>query len=515
MSLLRTAFAALPLSLLPVFPAFALTAEEVWADWTRLAALGDVAITASTQRQGDRLVVTDIAIPVGPPEDQADLMLERIELVDLPDDTVSVVLPPSFPVTFKLRAPDPDFELVTLLASAPDFSLIVSGIGDQAAFDLKAPSLALSLKEIVPALQANEKAEVSLALADLSVEHRMDLVSASKSLSTKVSLGVVHGDALIHDEVADGPIELTVDLAGLAGSLDFFIPATLDEARLGDLDAEQNPLPILLAGLADGFLMRGEARFEGYTVLAKGGDQSQEFTVEYSSEAGSASAWLDKVSAGYELALGKTQSVMQGLPDTGLRTLSLGFDEFDYGLSIGIGDLVSPQEVRFHSQLANLTLPPEIWQLIDPTGAIQGTPMSYAIDVLGRYALAPEMLNPDWEHDPAAFPPVDLVDVTLTELSLNGLGVALAGEGALTFDETDLQTYEGLPAPDGKVTLTATGVNALIDRLVAAGQIPADELTAFRMGLMFIAKAGAEPDSLTSEVEFRDKGFYLNGVKLR
>lgn len=65
------------------------------------------------------------------------------------------------------------------------------------------------------------------------------------------------------------------------------------------------------------------------------------------------------------------------------------------------------------------------------------------------------------------------------------------------------------------MSFTATGVNSLIDRLAAGGLIPLVEVTGLRMGLMFIAKVGKAKDSLVSELEFRAKSFYLNGLKIR
>ena len=55
----------------------------------------------------------------------------------------------------------------------------------------------------------------------------------------------------------------------------------------------------------------------------------------------------------------------------------------------------------------------------------------------------------------------------------------------------------------------------MIERLSSAGMIPDEDLTGLRMGLMFIAKAGADPDSLVSQIEFRDHALFLNGIKLR
>jgi hypothetical protein len=506
---------AFPTFLLLTSAASALTADELWAEAQRLAKEAGAPVTATTRREGDRLVLTDIAIPIGPTDDAADLRLKRIDLQDRPDGTVAVLLPPSFPVTFDLRVNEPDFDLMTLTASAPDFSLVVSGIGDQAAFDLKVPSLTMSLEKIMPALGPTEEFDFNIALADLGVQHKMDLTTSAISIASSARLGTLHWDILADTDRQEEKFTASFDLSGVEGKLDAVVPPSVSRQRMREIDKSENPLPEILKAFNDGLTMQSGVSFEGFGLRVDVDSPAEKGTVEFTSASGHVKGRFDPEAAGYDISLGKTSMLARGLPELEVPEVAMSVAEFGYGISFGIGDLVSPQEARVHARLVDLTLPPEIWAKSDPTGILGSEPMSYAIDILAHYALSPEMLQPGWKPDPNVFPPVDLVDVVLKELKFRGVGIVLDGGGSLTFDESDLVTYPDFPAPEGKVTITATGVNTLIDRLVAAGLVPDEELAGLRMGLMFIAKAGATPDSLKSEVEFNDKSFYLNGLKIR
>lgn len=507
----RTAMLCLPVIALPAVPALALTAEEVWADWTRLARAADVTIAATTRREGDRLVVSGISIPVGPPGERVDLQLDRIELQDLPDGRVAVLLPPSFPVT--VEGPGPDGrERVILTASAPALSLVVSGIGETAAFDLTAPSLALTLDRVEPAI--DETVEVTVALADLVVEHRMDLLAETQEVATTASLGALRGEARFDDGKAERGT-ITLDIAGMTSALTAVLPPGFVPDPAADPDQSPPTLPEVLDFLAAGLRLSGEATVTGFALNADMTGSSKGGVADITLGSGTFSAGLDQSAAHYEIALGRVGIKGRDLPEPDLSDIEMSVDEAGYGISVGIGDLVSPQDARFWMRMTELTLPPEAWAEADPSSALGSEPISWALDVTARYALGAEMLQSDWAPTPGVFPPMDLIEVALKELAFSGAGIGVGGAGALGFDESDLVTFEGVPAPEGKLSFTAEGVNGLIDRLVAAGMVPEDEVAGFRFGLMFIAKAGATPDSLVSTLEFRDKGFFLNGVKIR
>jgi Uncharacterized protein conserved in bacteria (DUF2125) len=515
---------AKPAALVAVFlsltapTAMALTAEEVWADWQRLLQDEGNGITAIARRDGNRLVLTNITIPIGEADDLADMKIGRIELEDRPDGTVAVRMPERFPVTIRPRdtsSASPD--IVTLTASAPGFAMSIAGIGDTAAFDITAPSLALSVEKVEPALGVEEQLDVNLAVADLALKYGMDLSQPKQTITSTLRLGTLHADLLLDlDSPENERTEASIDVANLTGAFDVVEPPSAREQRADQVLLDKNPIADILTVLSDGLVFKADLSFGAFDLRGGSNPAGQEMKFAMSSVDGKATAKLDPVSGGYDLGLGKTELSVKGVnPELQYQDITMSFADLAYGLSLGIGDLTSVQDGRFTARVTDFIMPPELWAEVDPSGSLGQSPMSVAIEVLGRYALLPEMLEPDWQPDPNDFPPMDIVDLTLKQLMISQFGVNFTGNGSLTFDEADLATYEGVPAPDGKLSFRATGVNALIDRLSAAGMLPPDDLSGIRMGLMFIAKPDEGPDSLRTDIEFREKSFYLNGVKIR
>jgi hypothetical protein len=103
----------------------------------------------------------------------------------------------------------------------------------------------------------------------------------------------------------------------------------------------------------------------------------------------------------------------------------------------------------------------------------------------------------------------------LSALLVRFVGAELSGNGALTFDNNDLTTFNGMPAPTGQINLKLLGANALIDNLIAMGLLPEDQAMGARMMMGMFARPGTEPDSLTSTLEFKDGGFFANGMRLQ
>ena len=85
----------------------------------------------------------------------------------------------------------------------------------------------------------------------------------------------------------------------------------------------------------------------------------------------------------------------------------------------------------------------------------------------------------------------------------------------LNFDMSDLQTFDGIPRPEGEASIVVSGLNAVFDQLIEAGLIQPDQLMPIRMGLGMGFVATGE-DELTSEVEVRSNGgVYVNGQRMR
>ena len=111
--------------------------------------------------------------------------------------------------------------------------------------------------------------------------------------------------------------------------------------------------------------------------------------------------------------------------------------------------------------------------------------------------------------------PGEINSAEITDLVIRGAGAEITGDGAFTFDNSDLRTFDGIPRPEGQMNFAINGVNGLVDKLVQMGLIPAEEAMMPRMMLgMFATPVG--DDMLTSTIEVNSEGHVLaNGQRLR
>jgi hypothetical protein len=111
--------------------------------------------------------------------------------------------------------------------------------------------------------------------------------------------------------------------------------------------------------------------------------------------------------------------------------------------------------------------------------------------------------------------PGELTSLDLTQILVKAAGTEIGATGALTFDNTDLVTFQGVPAPSGAINIDIKGVSALIDNLIKLGIITDDDAMGARMMLGMFTRPGAEADQVTSVIEFKDGGLFANGQQLQ
>ena len=500
---MRTAFA---LFLVLSSPAAAnVTPDALWAEMQRLAATAGAPLTAEVEHDGDDLILNRPTLNLGTADDPLSLRMERLVLQANADGSVSVVVPDRFPLTLDLPPPrlatDPD--ALTFIAATPGLDIRVAGLGGEAAFRILAPSVSVSLDPT--AFVGDEDVNLTLALADLSLDHRQDLGATTSTVETALALGTLHSDGQIALDDGEG-LSFSVDLSAITGSLFIDLDPSVLQDRMATVGER-------LSNLSDGQALRAALDHGPMSfAMTLTDDQPGPKDFRFAADSGLAGLRFDRTGIEAEVTLGKT-SLFAAIedPEVPFREMDLGYDELAFGASLSVLGPTDPQDYTIFSRLTGLTLSDPFWADLDPNAALPRDPISVALALSGQgedKPLGPADLI-------AGTTPVNDLAMSLDELRLSGLGVMLTGEGALTFDNSDMVTFDGVPAPTGALTFTATGINTLLDRAVAAGLLPAEDLTGLRFGLALIAKPDANPDSLTSRIEFRDKSLYLNGVKMR
>ena len=106
------------------------TADQLWQAMRNAAAAGEGKLTAWERRDGSQLVLTGLAWQ--PDLSQSGVLrIDRMVLAEQADGSVTVILPPEFPLTV---LPDPAAQSTSVVfnVAAPDLAVTIRGLGDTA-----------------------------------------------------------------------------------------------------------------------------------------------------------------------------------------------------------------------------------------------------------------------------------------------------------------------------------------------------------------------------------------------
>ena len=195
-----------------------------------------------------------------------------------------------------------------------------------------------------------------------------------------------------------------------------------------------------------------------------------------------------------------------GMP---LPPFDVSLDQFKINLSTPTVDHGSFETANAEVALRNVVVSESIYSMFDPAQSITRSPVNVVANLSAN--LKPKV---DWTNPATALGgnPANIAevkDITINEVLLTAGGAQITADGGATIDNS-----MGFPFPTGKVTITATGVQALVNGLVAIGVIPQDQ-AGMAMGMMMaFARPGDAADEFISDIEFSPKGITANGVPL-
>lgn len=483
--------------------ALGVTPEELWAHWQETATNRGVSLSAASEaRDGDRLVVSDAIFGAEDDGTTIAVTFGTITLEDIGGGAVEITLEDSYPIIFR----DDDAE-IALDVRQKDARLVASGERAAISYDLSYAELALSLARVVILDDNGEKTPDASAEVTLTgVKGTYEITAADNGNSEYASSVGAEGatfDLAANDDESDGGVTIHVTMSDLAST------TTGTTVPLADMDD-------IGEALAAGFAISSESSSGPTSITFEFTDDGD--VTEFIGDFGGSASGITLSASEFDYNFGLTEGKLS-LAAPGLAPIPFdgSFDEVTFGLGATTASDDEAGTFSLLARLQNIAISDSIWDMIDPTGQFPHDAASLVLDLGATGGWTPDLLEDAAEFDDVE--PGDLLgqlhSLTLASAFLQAVGVEATATGAFTFDGTDTMTFGGIPAPEGKLTASLSGVQGLISTLSDMGLLGPDELFAVNIGLAEFAVPGAGEDTFSSEVEFRDGHLFVNGQQLQ
>lgn len=474
------------------------TAAQVWEDWkAQFALYGEDGVSiGSEQSSGGTVTVRDVTLTMDDDISTVTVALGDLVFAEQGDGTVSVAMAENYPVTIV----DEDGAVITVLVSQTGLDLTVSGNPGDMRYDISADRYQIALQDVVDgditftgdvlAAANNISGFYTSQVGDLrDMTYAMDIASVDILVDVQEpgGQGYVTGSGKINDLSLEAEMSMPLDV-------DFDDPDSM---------------------IADGFTFEG-----GYTVsdaayvfdIDADGDERVNGSV--STGAGQLSATLNAARIAYDVQTTDV-AVNLNVPDLPFP-VEVELAEYGFGFGMPVAKSEEAADFGLRIDLVDLKVSDMIWDMFDEGRVLQRDPATIQLDLAGTAAPKFDLMDPE---QASALHGAD-IPVNLETMSLNNLRVALAGalitgSGDFTFDNSDLETFDGMPRPEGSALIEIIGLNGLMDNLVAMGLVPQDQIMGGRMMLGMFARNTGD-DQLESRLEVNSQGHVLvNGQRLR
>lgn len=499
----RTVFGATTLSaVLLGSAAFAdVTPEQVWQDWQNISAsVGQTVTAAEEERQGDVLIVSGVSITQTAPDSTVSGTIEELRFRETGDGSVEITMSPEYPINMVVTPPEGEPYELDMVLRQQGLVMIATGVPERVDYDYSADEITLAMQNVpvgdTEAEGEPARAEVNMTLRNMTGDYRMA------------------EDGQMSSDLAASALSFTLNGSGLEGGADMSVTAEDVEIESTFSNLDMTGMETLSAAVREGTTMNVVLRYGAgaydFTVVDEGGSTSD---MTGGAGSGSLGFSIDESGLSYTASSMDTRfnlsssammfpEIAATVAETGTRLI----------MPLLQGD--APQDFTFATRLVDLVVNDEIWDMLDPERVLPRTPASMIIDTAGTATLLADL------DDEAAMAsdetPVELNSLTINEFRLAAGGADLSGTGAFTFDNTDTDTYDGMPKPIGTLDLQLIGGHTLLDALVQLGFLPQDQAMGARMMMGLFTRPGADDNTLISTIEAREDGsIYANGQRIQ
>ncbi|MGC8203420.1 hypothetical protein ACP2AV_12020 [Aliiroseovarius sp. PTFE2010] len=481
-------------------PGFAdVTPQQVWDNLSgSLERVGMSVVVADQTQSGDTLVVDGLSLvfQIGPSRSVSEI--EQLRLVGQGDGTVAIEIEPAIRLTTQTRIDDELLAQNTGLVTFSGLGMIASGEAGRIVYDMGADQVVSETK--VAATDLTPMAQLStMTLSGFTSQAIAEMQGQDMHLQTTGSAESYAAN--MATEAPEGAADLRVDFTG--SDFSFESTAVLPPAGDGNgFDAMmRNPNGLTAAyGLGPSTM----------SMVSDSGGGS--FALEFANQALAFNLDLRDGVVGYDVTTrGNAFSVLTG----GLPPLSGSAEVADFGLRMPLVQTDTPRDMGLTLRIGQVALDETVWAIFDPGQALPRDPADLSVDLAAKGAWTADLMDPRSmaEADAAGAMPIDMDSATLTSLVLDALGARIEAQGEVEFQQAD---DAPVPVPVGAVSVSAQGVQGLIEKLQVAGLLPIQfgTMATVMLGTYAVPAEGA--DSYTSQIEFEQNGgITANGQPLR
>ena len=477
------------------------TANQVWDNWKTYAeTFGQTVTVGSQQTSGDTLTLNDVTFGMEFPEGSATGTLEFLEMRERGDGTVAITMSPDFPLTMAADPKTGEAVDMAIMFRQVGTSIVASGGDGDIKYDYLSSEFGVAIEKLI--VDGEElDGIIEFALRDVDGQYAFSEGDMT-TLTSQMTAAAMDFAVNFTDPEGDGKIAMAGSAEGLRSNSSTSFPA--------DFKME-NPAKIFGGGMnAEGGFSAGASN---YSMNVDNGPDS------FSADATSSSSALSFAFKDGSIQYGGSTT------DTNYRLMSpqIPFPEITFGLAESGFNLLMPLEPSeepsdfgFLLKLVGLEISDMIWGMFDPSGALPRDPATVIFDVGGQMNWLVDITDPEPAENFDREMPAEIHELSLNDLTVSVVGAEAKGTGQFVFDNSDLETFDGMPAPTGAIDINLLGINGLIDTLVNMGLLPQEQATGAQMMMGLFARPAQGEDAWTSKIEVKGDGsVFANGQQLK
>jgi Uncharacterized protein conserved in bacteria (DUF2125) len=477
------------------------SALDVWQKWKSYnESFGQTVTVGSQETSSDALILRDVTMSVDFPDGSASGTIALLEFRERGDGTVALTMSPDLPISASIRPKDGKPVDVAVTVRQSGLSVIASGETDNINFDYLASQVSLDVDKFeaggVP-LENN----VHFELNDIDGKYNLTSGDAS-TYSSQLKAGSLNYTVAFVNPDKPGRFTMQGSLADVATQTSVTLPGDIN---LADPTAFFSKGVALTAAFASG-ASNSNVQLQ---------DDPSAFSWTSSAASNALNAGIQEGSISYGGSATGVNYALQS-PKIPFPEVTLGFAEIAFNLLMPMTKSDTPQDYGLTVRLAGLEISDMIWGVLDRTGTLPHDPATIALDLGGTLNWLVDITNPEKVKAFDRQAPANIQKLDINDIEVSAVGANITGKGAFTFNNDDLQTFGGVPAPTGQVDLRLVGLNGLLDNLIQMGLLPDDKANGMRMMLGLFARPAGGDDTLTSTIEVKGDGsVFANGQQLK